>query len=100
MIAATRLAIPDANIAATTALQAIDPEGREKGLRAGANVVMPNVTPVKYREGYQIYPDKPCLHEQSEACRGCLEMRIRSIGEEIAWGVRGDPLHFTGGRRP
>ena len=96
MIAATRLTIPDANIAATTALQAIDPEGREKGLLAGANVVMPNVTPLKYRGEYILYPNKPCIGEESELCRGCLERRVRSIGEEIAWGERGDPIHFRG----
>jgi biotin synthase len=96
MIAATRLTIPDANIASTTALQAIDPEGREKGLLAGANVIMPNVTPLKYREEYLLYPNKPCLGEDSELCRGCLERRVKSIGEEIAWGERGDPLHFAG----
>ena len=104
MIAATRLSIPKANIASTTALQAIDPEGMEKGLLAdgrtrgilaGANVIMPNVTPVKYRSDYLLYPGKPCTGEESELCRSCLERRVRSIGEEIAWGERGDPLHFT-----
>lgn len=95
MIAAARLTIPDANIASTTALQAIDPEGREKGLLAGANVIMPNVTPVKYRGEYILYPDKPCTGESSELCRGCLERRVKSVGEEIAWGERGDPLHFA-----
>ena len=95
MIAAARLMIPDANIASTTALQAIDPEGREKGLLAGANVIMPNVTPVKYRGEYILYPDKPCTGESSELCRGCLERRVKSVGEEIAWGERGDPLHFA-----
>ena len=95
MIAAARLTIPDANIASTTALQAIHPEGREKGLLAGANVIMPNVTPVKYRGEYILYPDKPCTGESSELCRGCLERRVKSVGEEIAWGERGDPLHFA-----
>lgn len=93
MIAETRLAIPDANIASTTALQAIDPEGREKGLLAGANVIMPNVTPVKYRKSYLLYPEKPCTGEESELCRSCLERRVKSVGEEIAWGERADPLH-------
>ena len=91
MIAAVRLAIPDANIASTTALQAIDPEGREKGLLAGANVIMPNITPQKYRGEYLLYPGKPCVGEDSELCRGCLERRVKSIGEEIAWGERCDP---------
>ena len=94
MIAAVRLAIPDANIASTTALQALDPEGREKGILAGANVIMPNVTPRKYRGDYLLYPGKPCVGEDSELCRGCLERRVRSIGEKIAWGERYDPLHF------
>lgn len=96
MIAATRLTVCDANIAATTALQAIDPEGREKGLLAGANVIMPNVTPMKFREEYLLYPNKPCLHEESELCRNCLERRVKSIGEEIAWSERCDPLHYKG----
>ena len=94
MIAATRICLGNVNIAAATALQAIDREGREKGLRAGANVVMPNVTPRKYREGYVLYPGKPCTGENSEECRGCLARRIASIGEEIAWGERADPPHF------
>ena len=94
MIAATRICLGNVNIAAATALQAIDPEGREKGLKAGANVVMPNVTPRKYREGYVLYPGKPCTGENSEECRGCLARRIASVGEEIAWGERADPPHF------
>ena len=95
MIAAARLTIPDSNIASTTALQAIATDGREKGLLAGANVIMPNVTPVKYRGEYILYPDKPCTGESSELCRGCLERRVKSVGEEIAWGERGDPIHFA-----
>ena len=94
MIAATRICLENVNIAAATALQAIDPEGREKGLMAGANVVMPNITPRKYRESYSLYPGKPCTGESSDECRGCLERRIASIGGEIAWGERADPPHF------
>lgn len=94
MIAVARLALKDVNIAATTALQALDPQGREKGLLAGANVVMPNVTPLKYRGDYKLYSDKPCLDENSDLCRGCLERRVKSIGEEIAWSERNDPLHY------
>jgi len=97
MIAAVRLVCRNVNIAATTALQAIDPEGREKGILAGANVVMPNITPVKYRSDYLLYPNKPCTGEDSALCRGCLERRIKSIGEEIAWGERADPLHKRNG---
>lgn len=90
MIAATRLYLHDVNIAAATALQALDPEGREKGLLAGANVIMPNVTDTRYRADYQLYADKPCLNENSGLCRGCLERRVAAIGETILWNQRGD----------
>ena len=94
MIATTRLHLHDVNIAAATALQALDPEGREKGLLAGANVIMPNVTDVRYRADYQLYTDKPCLNENSSLCRGCLERRISAIGETILWNKRGDSPHW------
>ena len=95
MIAATRLQLHDVNIAATTAMQALDPQGREKALLAGANVLMPNVTEAGARGKYVLYPGKPCLEEASDACKGCLEMRVRAIGECIAWGRRGDSPHAT-----
>ncbi len=94
MIAVTRLHLHDVNIAAATALQALDPEGREKGLLAGANVVMPNVTDAAYRRDYQLYAGKPCLDENSTLCRGCLERRIASIGEKVNWNARGDSPHW------
>lgn len=97
MIAVTRLFLKDVNIAATTALQAIEHEGREKGLKAGANIIMPNVTDVQYRSSYQLYDNKPCLDENADVCRGCLELRILSIDEEIGYGQWGDSPHF--GRR-
>lgn len=94
MIALCRILLKDVNIAATTALQAIHPQGREMGLLAGANVIMPIITHKKYRELYQLYNDKPCVNEQAEQCKGCLESRISSIKEEIAYHDRGDPLHY------
>ena len=94
MIAVTRLAIPDINIAATTALQVLDPSGREKGLLAGANVIMPNITPVKYRHDYQLYEGKPCLDDDGEECLTCLSGRIGMIGEEIGWNEWGDSPHY------
>lgn len=94
MIAVTRLHMHDVNIAASTALQALDPEGREKGLLAGANVVMPNVTDVRYRSDYRLYDGKPCLDEDSGRCRKCLEGRIRKTGETVDWGKRGDSPHW------
>ena len=97
MIAATRLHLHDVNIAAATALQALAPDGRERGIRAGANVIMPNITDTKYRRSYQLYAGKPCLNEDSTLCRGCLERRIAAIGETILWNRRGDSPHW--GRR-
>jgi len=94
MIAATRLVMRDVNIAAATAMQALDPEGREKALRAGANVIMPNLTPTRYRDDYLLYENKPCTDEDSDMCRGCLERRIDSIGETIGWDEWGDSRHF------
>ncbi len=94
MIAVTRLHLHDVNIAAATALQALDPEGREKGLLAGANVIMPNVTDKAYRADYQLYAGKPCLGEDSELCRGCIERRIASVGETVNWNARGDSPHW------
>ena len=65
-----------------------------EGLLAGANVVMPNVTDVKYRAQYRLYEGKPCLDENAGLCRGCLQRRIESIGETVLWGVPGDSAHF------
>jgi biotin synthase len=94
MIAVLRIMMKDINIAATTALQAIDPIGREQALKAGANVIMPNLTPVKYRQDYLLYEGKPCLNEEAEACKGCLETRIQMAGDTIAYGEWGDSKHF------
>ena len=99
MIAVTRLYLHDVNIAATTALQALDDRGREKGLLAGANVMMPNVTDTEYRKNYQLYENKPCLDENSAQCRNCLNWRVLAIGEKIAWGVRGDSPHYGKGSK-
>lgn len=94
MIAALRLLMPDINIAAATALQAIDPAGREKALTVGANVIMPNLTPCEYRKEYLLYEDKPCLDEDAELCRNCLEARIELAGSEIGYSEWGDSKHF------
>lgn len=89
-VALTRLVCPYANIPSTTALATIDRErGRELGLQRGANIVMPNLTPPKYRVDYVIYPGKACLDETAEVCALCLESRIASIGRPIGSG-RGD----------
>ncbi|HSO89365.1 MAG TPA: hypothetical protein VLQ91_22620, partial [Draconibacterium sp.] len=94
MIAVLRLLMPDINIAAATALQAIDPAGREKALAVGANIIMPNLTPCEYRKEYLLYEDKPCLDEDAELCRNCLEARIELAGCEIGYNEWGDSKHF------
>ena len=95
MVVTLRLLMPDINIAAATALQAIDPAGREKALTIGANILMQNLTSIKYRKEYQLYEDKPCLDEDAEFCRNCLEARIELAGCEIGYGEWGDSKHFT-----
>ncbi|MGB7568689.1 MAG: [FeFe] hydrogenase H-cluster radical SAM maturase HydE [Chitinivibrionales bacterium] len=94
MIAATRLLLLDVNIAAATALQALDPTGREEGLRWGANIIMPQVTPLEVRRDYLLYDNKPCLDESAEQCRSCLAARIESIGREVEYDSWGDSRHF------
>jgi len=94
MIAATRIALKDVNIASTTALQALHPKGRELGLLAGANVLMPNITDTRFRKGYQLYEGKPGLNENALAIRKALEESIYSIGESIGYDEWGDSPHF------
>ncbi len=94
MIAVCRILLMDVNIASTTALQALKPDGRELGLLAGANIIMPNITDPKYRGNYQLYNGKPCLDENASLCRDCLDNRVRGIGETIGYDEWGDSPHF------
>lgn len=94
MIAAARIVLKNVNIAATTALQAMKPDGRETGLDFGANVIMPVVTPVRYRKNYLLYDGKPCLEEDAEDCSSCLTNRIKSIGRTVAFNEYGDSPHY------
>jgi len=94
MIAILRIIMPDINIAAATALQAIDPLGREKAMKIGANIIMPNITPGMYRDDYSLYQNKPCTDEEASDCKNCLEARITIAGSEIGYGEWGDSLHF------
>ena len=89
MIAVTRLVLGPVNIAAATALQAIRDDGRELGVSYGANVVMPNLSPQQYREGYQLYDNKPCLDDEPTQCASCLENRLRPIGRSVGWNMSG-----------
>jgi len=95
MIAVTRIVLKDVNIAAATALQALEHAGREMGLKCGANVIMPNVTETEYRPNYTLYDNKPCLDENSSMCRGCLTRRIQGIGETIGFNEWGDSKHYA-----
>lgn len=94
MIALTRIRLRDVNIAAATALQALNPQGRERGIEAGANIMMPNLTETRYRTGYQLYNGKPCMDENAGMCRFCLEGRIASVGESVGYGEHGDAPHY------
>jgi biotin synthase len=92
MVALARLLVPDANIPATTAVATLNKEtGREDALKAGANVVMPNLTPPAYRALYEIYPDKACVNETAEQCHSCLAARIHSVGRCIGTGPGAAP---------
>lgn len=89
LVAVLRLLFPYALIPATTALGTIHPQGRELGLRAGANVVMPNLSPTDVRKLYELYENKICTGEEAAQCRGCLERRVESAGYKIVT-ARGD----------
>jgi biotin synthase len=87
LISILRLMFPYALIPATTALGTIHPQGRELGLQAGANVVMPNLSPTGVRKLYELYDNKICTGEESAQCRGCLERRVRSVGYNIVTDI-------------
>ena len=94
MVAILRIIMPDINIAATTAMQTLDSKGREKAIFAGANVIMPNLTPVKYRDNYLLYENKPNVKDQPDETRKSLEKHIRAAGDEIGYGEWGDSRHY------
>lgn len=89
LVAILRLMFPYALIPATTALGTIHPLGRELGLKAGANVVMPNLSPTGYRKLYSLYDNKICTGEESAQCRDCLERRVEMAGYRVVTD-RGD----------
>jgi len=92
LIAVLRLMFPYALIPATTALGTIHPQGRELGLKAGANVVMPNLSPTTVRRHYALYDNKICVDDEAAKCRVCLGRRVKSAGYEIVV-ARGDVKH-------
>jgi biotin synthase len=94
MIAILRIMMKDINIVAATALQAIDPIGREKAVKIGANIIMPNITPGRYRSSYKLYDNKPCTDDSAEDCQSCLEARVSLADTEIVYGEWGDSRHY------
>lgn len=84
VMALTRITLKNINIPATTAMETLNPNGRIIALQSGANVVMPNVTSSEYREKYELYPNKICIHENPDQCKKCIEAKIKSIGRTIS----------------
>jgi biotin synthase len=83
-VAVLRLANPDAHIPATTAYDAVFPEGgRDRLLERGANVFMPSYTPRAYRKAYLLYPDKPCVDEEAGDCEACVRLRLAALGRPV-----------------
>ena len=95
MVAVLRILMPDINIASSTALQAIDPDGREMGLRAGANIIMPNLTPTAYRQGYLLYENKPGLDSDAKETTRHLQKSVAEAGCVLGMGEWGDSRHFS-----
>ena len=86
--------MPKINIASTTALQVIDPFGREMGIMAGANIIMPNMTISEVRTNYQIYENKPGVKDDATVSKSKLEQNLASKGIEIGWDEWGDSRAF------
>ena len=93
LLSIIRLLLPQVLLPATTALGTIDPQGREKGLLAGANVLMPNLSPVAVREKYALYDNKICMGEEAAECIRCLSKRVEATGYRIVKD-RGDHPGF------
>lgn len=89
LLSIIRLIHPQVLLPATTALGTIHPQGRERGILAGANVVMPNLSPVSVRKKYALYDNKICTGDEAAECRSCLQERISSIGYQVVTD-RGD----------
>ena len=89
LLSVVRLLLPKVLLPATTALGTIAPTGREQGLMAGANVVMPNLSPVKVRKKYSLYDNKICTGEEAAECAGCLQRRVSTVGRRLVC-ERGD----------
>ena len=91
MLGLTRLIVPNVLLPATTALGTIHPKGREMGILAGANVVMPNLSPQDVRKKYLLYDNKICTGDEAAECIACLGQRMESIGYKLV-SARGDHI--------
>ena len=89
LLSLCRILLPNVLLPATTALGTIHPNGREEGVLAGANVIMPNLSPTAVRKKYQLYNNKICTGDEAAQCLGCLSRRVQKIGYELAF-TRGD----------
>lgn len=89
LLSIIRLIHPHVLLPSTTALGTIHPLGREKGIQAGANVVMPNLSPVAVREKYKLYDNKICTGDEAAECRHCMARRMESVGYQVVVS-RGD----------
>jgi biotin synthase len=94
MIALARLLMKDVNIAASTALQVLDPDGRIKAILAGANIFMPNMTPKEFADNYNLYNGKPAVKDDPMVVVKELETRLKAFGEVIGYGKWGDSKHY------
>lgn len=94
LLSIIRLVHPQVLLPSTTALGTIHPKGREKGILAGANVVMPNLSPVNVRDKYKLYDNKICTGDEAAECRFCMQKRMESIGYEVVTD-RGDYINIS-----
>ena len=94
MIATTRLVIPDINIAAATALQALEENGREKGILHGCNVIIPNITPRIVRKNYQLYANKPFIEQEPSDTNHFLQTSIEKTGRSVGLNRLGSSKHW------
>ena len=93
LLSIIRLLLPDVLLPATTALGTVDPFGREKGIQAGANVVMPNLSPTTVREKYLLYDNKICTGDEAAECIRCMSLRVKKTGYKVTI-TRGDHINF------
>lgn len=94
-IALLRILMPTCNIATATALDVFRHQGREMALKAGANIIMPSVTPHKYRNDYLLYQNKPCVDGDAERCSGCVVKKVERTGLQPVLGKQGNSRHYS-----